>query len=101
MKISSTLISTRELSYVPLDNPRAIALGQPVYDPILSKTEAMSCASCHDPSKAFTDGLPKSKTHVPGKFTRRNSPTLIDATFFPPGILRDLRELTLERQVRT
>ena len=88
-----------ELSYVPLDNPKAIALGKALfYDPILSKDGSLSCASCHDPSKAFTDGLPKSKTHVPGKFTRRNSPTLIDATF-SSRYFWDLRELTLERQV--
>ncbi|MCB0597875.1 MAG: cytochrome-c peroxidase [Lewinellaceae bacterium] len=88
-----------ELSYLPLNNPASIALGKTLfYDPILSGNGKMSCATCHDPARAFTDGLPKSKTHVPGKFTRRNSPTLVDATF-SSRYFWDMRELTLERQV--
>ncbi|MCB0551810.1 MAG: hypothetical protein KDD19_29865 [Phaeodactylibacter sp.] len=88
-----------ELSYLPLDNPVTIALGKTLfYDPILSGNGELSCASCHDPAKAFADGLPRSKTHVPGKFTKRNSPTLIDATY-ASRYFWDMREITLERQV--
>lgn len=88
-----------ELSYAPLSNPAAVALGKALfYDPILSGDGKLSCASCHDPARAFTDGLPKSKTHIPGKSTRRNSPTLIDATY-SSRYFWDMREVTLERQV--
>ena len=58
----------------------------------------MSCASCHHPDKAFTDNLPKSKTNVPGKFTKRNSPTLIDAGY-SSKFFWDMRVSDLERQV--
>src|SRR5690606_33419084 len=69
-----------EFSFRPLFDPAAIELGKILfYDPILSKDMKMSCASCHDPSKAFTDGLPKSKTNHEERFTNRNAPTLIDA----------------------
>ncbi len=88
-----------ELSYLPLDNPASIALGKALfYDPILSGNGETSCATCHDPALAFTDGRAKSKTNVPGKFTRRNSPTLVDATF-ASRFFWDMREVTLERQV--
>ncbi|MCO6488347.1 MAG: hypothetical protein J5I98_08020 [Phaeodactylibacter sp.] len=88
-----------ELSYLPLDNPASIALGKALfYDPLLSGNGEMSCATCHDPALAFADGLAKSKTNIPGKFTRRNSPTLIDATF-ASRFFWDMREVTLERQV--
>jgi len=88
-----------DLSYLPLGNPVTIELGKTLfYDPILSKGMGMSCASCHDPSRAFADGLPKSKTHVPGKFTRRNSPTLVDAAY-STRYFWDMREYNLERQV--
>ncbi|MCB9290528.1 MAG: cytochrome-c peroxidase [Lewinellaceae bacterium] len=88
-----------QLSYIPLETPAAIELGKKLfYDPILSGNGEMSCATCHDPNRAFTDGLPKSRSHIPGKFTRRNSPTLIDATF-SSRFFWDMREITLERQV--
>ncbi len=88
-----------EFSFRPLFDPAAIELGKILfYDPILSKDMKMSCASCHDPSKAFTDGLPKSKTNHEERFTNRNAPTLIDAGY-TSRYFWDMREYTLERQV--
>jgi cytochrome c peroxidase len=41
--------------------PEAIALGRLLFlDKRLSKDGARSCASCHDPAKAFADGRPRS-----------------------------------------
>lgn len=86
-------------SYASLKNPEAIALGKTLfYDPILSKDLKTSCASCHDPAQAFTDGLAKSQSNIPGKFTRRNSPTLIDVGY-SSRYFWDMREYNLERQV--
>jgi cytochrome c peroxidase len=46
---------------VPLDNPMTnakVELGRHLfYDTRLSADKSMSCASCHQPDKAFTDGL--------------------------------------------
>jgi cytochrome c peroxidase len=52
-------------------NPEKIALGKTLFnDASLSKNNQMSCATCHQESKAFTDGL----AHQVGQ--KRNSPTL-------------------------
>ena len=58
----------------------------------------MSCATCHDPKKAFTDGLPKSKTNTQDNFTQRNAPTLIDVGY-SSRYFWDMRDYNLERQV--
>ena len=48
---------------IPADNPltnEGVALGRMLfYEKKLSSTETMSCGSCHQQSKAFTDGLAK------------------------------------------
>lgn len=67
-------------------------------DPILSGTSTRSCQSCHDPSKAFTDGLVKNTVlGDPHKLVRRNTPTLINAAY-QPAQFYDLRSRTLETQ---
>lgn len=41
-------------------NPAAIALGARLFrDPRLSRDGAISCATCHDPRRDFTDGRPR------------------------------------------
>ncbi len=88
-----------EFSFLPLNDTAIIKLGKMLFfDPILSKDIKMSCATCHDPQKAFTDGLPKSKASIPGQFTQRNSPTLIDAGY-SSRFFWDMRDYNLERQV--
>ena len=47
------------------------------FDPRLSGDAAISCASCHQPDKAFTDGLALSKAY-PGSKGFRNTPTLMN-----------------------
>ncbi len=66
--ILATLL-LRALEPVPRDpsnaferNPAAIALGKRLFnDPRFSRNQQVSCASCHDQTKQFQDGLPVSK----------------------------------------
>jgi len=48
------------------------------FDQRLSGDGSMSCASCHDPSKSYTDGLPLSKSY-PGSDGFRNTKTVLNA----------------------
>jgi len=63
--------------------PDRIALGKLLFfDPILSATNERSCASCHQPEKGFTDGLPKSLALNYDGFIQRNSPTVINSIYY-------------------
>ena len=68
----------------PQDNPptdEKIALGKQLYfDGRLSADNKVSCASCHDPAKGFSNG-DQFATGVEGKKGGRNSPTVINAAF--------------------
>ncbi len=76
------------------------ALGKKLfYDPVLSINKKISCASCHKPELAFTDGLPKSVATGSRGFLSRNTPTLINAGY-QHGQFYDLRATYLEDQVR-
>ncbi len=64
------------------EDENRIKLGEALFfDQRLSKSGKHSCASCHHPSKAFTDGLPLSKDLTNGGAGKRNSPTLINAVY--------------------
>lgn len=67
------------------------------FDPILSHSNKMACASCHQPERAFTDGLPKSIASKE-KFGKRNSPTLINS-IYATRFFHDLRADRLSIQV--
>lgn len=67
------------------------------YDAALSKNGAMSCASCHKPELAFTDGQKTSLASVNGKRVLRNAPTLINSVF-ADKYFYDLRAVDLEDQ---
>jgi len=55
--------------------PAAIALGARLFgDMGLSSTGTVSCATCHDPARAFIDGEPRAHGEGPGD---RNTPTLV------------------------
>lgn len=79
-------------------SPEKIALGKQLFfDPILSQNVQRSCASCHRPELAFTDGLPKSiSLHFEGT-VERNAPTLVNAAL-SPRFFYDLRTERLETQ---
>ncbi len=87
-------VSTEELS------TKRIQLGKVLFfDPILSVNNQRACASCHDPTKGFTDGLDKSLALNAKKTISRNSPTLINSVF-ADKYFYDLRETDLERQIK-
>lgn len=77
-----------------------LALGRLLFfDPILSNDLTASCATCHQPELAFTDGYAKSLS-VDGDGTlQRNSPTLVNSVY-AEKYFYDLREEFLERQVK-
>jgi cytochrome c peroxidase len=85
---------------VPEDNPLTpdkVELGRRLFsDKRLSRDDTVSCASCHDPNKAFTDGRVLARG-IGGAEASRNAPALINRgygqTFFWDG-----RAETLERQ---
>ena len=75
------------------------------FDKRLSGDIAISCATCHDPSKGFSDGLALSKAY-PGSDGFRNTPTLINtahkAAWFHDGRLgTNLNDVTREMLTET
>ena len=85
---------------VPSDNAMTaekIALGKQLYfDGRLSADNKVSCASCHDPAKGFSNG-DRFATGVEGKKGGRSAPTVINTAY---GSLQfwDGRAKTLEDQ---
>ena len=66
------------------------------FDPRLSGSGKISCASCHDPSLSWTDGKKVSSGHE-GASTKRNSPTIQNVWFFEK-LFWDGRSASLEDQ---
>lgn len=85
----------------PEDNPMdsgKIELGRQLFfDKRLSSDNSISCASCHLPEKAFTDGKSLSNG-VAGGITMRNAPSLLNAAYLK-RIMFDGELKTLEMQV--
>lgn len=76
-----------------------ISLGKKLFnDPILSTDNQSSCASCHKPKMAFTDGLSKSKSNQFDGFVQRNAPTLLNAVY-ATKFFYDLRTDRLSTQM--
>src|SRR5262245_48837949 len=86
----------------PANNPMTpdrIALGARLFtDPRLSGSGERSCASCHRPELAFTDGRRRAKA-VSGAPLRRNTPSLWDLAW-SKHYFWDGRAASLEAQVR-
>ena len=70
---------------MPRENPvtpEKVALGRKLYfDKRLSKDGTVSCATCHDPTKGFSDGK-KVSEGIGGQKGARNAPTVLNAIFF-------------------
>lgn len=86
---------------VPEDNPQTpakIKLGEKLFnDTRFSRAGDVSCATCHEPAKAFTDSPKKvSEGHKQLKGTR-NAPTVINAAYMESQFW-DGREPSLEAQ---
>ena len=86
---------------VPEDNPLTeakIELGKKLFfEKLLSRDSSISCASCHNPKYAFTDGLVKAKG-IKGREVTRNTPTLTNIAY-NTSFLRDGVNPSLEAQV--
>ena len=63
------------------DNPEAAELGRLLFfDTRLSANGAVSCATCHQPARNFTDGLPKARAIGVSK---RNTPSIVGTAYSP------------------
>ncbi len=87
---------------IPADNPQTpekIALGKKLFmDTRFSADGTVSCATCHDPQKVFTDGKPVA-VGIQGKKGTRNSPTVVNAVFYKTQSW-DGRAPSLEEQAK-
>ncbi|CAA9892035.1 Cytochrome c peroxidase [Candidatus Methylobacter favarea] len=85
---------------IPSDNPQTsekAALGRRLFnDKRFSANGSVSCASCHQADKAFTDGRPVAKG-LNGQAGARNAPTVINAAFYQTPFF-DGRANSLEEQ---
>ena len=89
-------------AFVPPDNattPERIALGRTLYfDTRLSADGTVSCATCHDVTRGFTDQR-KVSEGIEGKLGTRNAPTVLNAALLQTLFL-DGRSPTLDHQAR-
>ena len=88
-----------DLSVPPERRPTAprIALGNKLFnDKRLSADDSVSCATCHDPKRAFSDGKARS-VGIKNQTGKRNSPTVLNALFNATQFW-DGRAGTLEEQ---
>ncbi len=73
-----------DAQYIPENNPltaEKIELGRKLYfDKRLSADNSVSCATCHSPKFAFTDGQPVS-TGIKGQKGGRSAPTVVNRLF--------------------
>lgn len=83
----------------PGPTPARVALGKMLfYSPALSGS-ARTCATCHRPDRAFTDGEPTALAiGGDGQRIRRNTPTLLNAGLQSAQFM-DLRVFFLEDQI--
>lgn len=86
---------------VPEENPitqEKVELGRRLFnDRRLSRDQSVSCASCHDPERAFSDGRPVA-IGVFERVGRRNAPALVNRGY-GRSFFWDGRVATLEEQV--
>lgn len=84
----------------PPDNPvtpARVVLGKTLFfDPRLSGSNWISCATCHNPALGWSDGLPKGIGHGMKSLTRA-TPTLLNVAFNPVQTW-DGRHASLEAQ---
>lgn len=89
-------------AFVPPDNATTaerVVLGKKLYfDERLSKDGTVSCATCHDVTRAFTDQR-KVSEGIRGQLGRRNAPTTMNAALLQTLFL-DGRSPSLDHQAR-
>jgi cytochrome c peroxidase len=88
---------------VPANNPMSeakVSLGRSLFaDTRLSISGRHSCQSCHDPARAFTDGLPRSRGAQDDELPL-NAPSLVNVAYNASYGWRDPGIRTLEQQMR-
>lgn len=86
-------------SFTDGDHDELIHLGRKLFsEKMLSGNAVVSCETCHQPSKHFTDGLPKSIAFNQHSTVTRNAPSLLYARYQKLQFW-DARALTIEDQV--
>lgn len=68
------------------------------YEPLLSGNKKISCATCHNQEKAFSDGLVLSNTGISGKTLERHSPVIFNLAWTDSGFFWDGGSTNLESQ---
>jgi cytochrome c peroxidase len=87
-----------EGSYATTD--ALVQLGRRLFfEPALSGTGTRSCATCHQPNRAFADGLLRNTSLDGHGLLTRNTPTLLNAAL-QPALFYDLRAVALEDQLQ-
>ncbi len=88
--------------YVPASNPLTkgkYELGRQLYfDPRVSLDGTVSCATCHNPAKGWTDGMPVA-LGIAGQAGSRSSPSVINAAY-GKSMFWDGRAPSLEAQAQ-
>jgi cytochrome c peroxidase len=78
--------------------PQQIDLGRYLFfDPVLSKDGTVSCATCHNPDKGFSDGL-KTSVGINQTKLKRAAPSLWNVAFYKK-FFWDARATSLESQM--
>lgn len=89
-------------AFIPADNKMTaerVALGKKLFfDTRLSRDGTVSCATCHDVTRGFTDQRPTSEG-IGGQIGRRNAPTTLNTALLQTLFL-DGRSPTLDHQAR-
>lgn len=84
---------------IPDDNPmtaEGVSLGRYLfYDPILSVSQALSCAGCHRPERAFSGDPLVTGAHI------RSAPSLLNCAFISKGYFADGRDSVLEKAIES
>jgi cytochrome c peroxidase len=87
---------------VPADNPVTdgkVALGKVLFfDKRLSRDATISCSTCHDPAKGWTDQAPVS-TGIKGQKGKVSAPTILNAAYMKTQFW-DGRAASLEEQAK-
>jgi cytochrome c peroxidase len=85
---------------IPADNsltPERVELGNMLFfEPRISSSGVISCATCHNPALGWSDRIPRAVGHE-GQVGERNTPTVLNSGFFTAQFW-DGRAGTLEEQ---
>jgi cytochrome c peroxidase len=85
----------------PRPKPGEVELGRRLFfDPRLSRSGVMSCSSCHNPARAWTDGLPRAMGNA-GEAVKRRTPSLLNLYLYADKFFWDGRAASVEQAALT